>query len=410
MPAFEYHGINTQGKNCSGTIDADSERGARLKIRKIGVFPTSISLEGQSRTKGLSLNANVNLAKYFESVSNKEVAGMTRQLSTLLTAHIPLVEAIAALVDQVENPKLRRALSAIKEQVVQGVKFSDALAAHPAIFSKLFIYMVAAGETSGAMETVMLRLAELMEKAAQLQGKIIGALMYPAIMGFVSLSLVSFLVVYVVPKVTKIFEDVHATLPLPTKILIATSDFLGSYWYLAIGMTVGGVYGFKRFIKTPKGKDLWDAFTLKAPIFGKLFRMLAIARFTRTLATLLASGAQLLNSLEIVKNIVQNNVLMRVIEETRVSVREGQSLAEPLRRSGQFPPIVTHMIAVGERTGELEPMLNRVADDFEAQIDTMVGTLTTLLEPIMILVMGGVVSFIVMSILLPILQLNDLGS
>lgn len=410
MAVFEYQGVNTQGKGCAGSIDADSEKGARIKLRKMGIFPTSIALEGSRKAGKISLSANIDFSKYLERISNKEIAGMTRQLSTLLSAHIPLVDALSALVDQTTNNKLRRTLSAVKEQVVQGGKLSDAMAAHPKVFSKLFIHMIAAGETSGAMETVMLRLAELMEKQAHLQSKIVGALMYPAIMSLVSMALMGFLLVYVVPKVTKIFEDVNATLPLPTKILIGLSDFLATYWYLAILMVGLMIYGFKRFIKTNKGKDFWDAFTLRAPIFGPLFRMLAVARFSRTLATLLASGAPLLNSLEIVKNIVQNNVLMRVIEETRTNVREGQSLAEPLRRSGQFPPMMTHMIAVGEKTGELEPMLNRVADDFEGRVDTMVGTLTTLLEPIMILVMGGVVSFIVMSILLPILQLNQLGA
>ena len=233
--------------------------------------------------------------------------------------------------------------------------------------------------------------------------------MYPIIMAGVGFGLVGFLIVYVVPKVTKIFDDVHATLPLPTQILIAISSILQNYWYLVILGILLAVYLIRRYFRTPGGIALFDKWSLKAPIFGRLFRIVAIARFARTLSTLMKSGVQLLNSLDIVKNIVQNTLLTAAIEESKVRVREGESLAEPLKRSGHFPPMVTHMISIGEKTGALEAMLERIADAYEIEVDTTVSTLTTLLEPLMILMMGGIVSFIVMSILLPILQLNQLG-
>ena len=410
MPNFAYKGIDGKGKTASGHIDADSEKGARAKLRKIGIFPTEIGVQGAKRKGGFSLNASVDLGKYFQSVSGKDLATMTRQMSTLIGAQIPIVDTLSALAEQSQNPKLKTILNAVKEQVIQGVRLSDALAQHPKVFSTIYISMVSAGEAAGAMDVVLQRLAELTEKQAALKSKIIGALMYPLIMALVGITLMGFLLVYVVPKVTKIFEDTKATLPLPTKILIVISHTLSNYWYVVILVVALMVYGFRRWLKTTKGRFLYDKMSLKMPIFGKLFQLVAVSRFARTLSTMLASGVQLLKAMEIVKNVVENTVLMQTIEETRTSVREGESIAEPLRRSGHFPPLVTHMIAIGEKTGELEKMLVRVADSYDQQVDTMVGTLTTLLEPIMILVMGGVVSFIVMSILLPILQLNQLGS
>ncbi|MBI2066435.1 MAG: type II secretion system inner membrane protein GspF [Deltaproteobacteria bacterium] len=410
MPAYSYKGLNTQGKNTSGVIEAESEKAARLKLRKLGVFPTDVTPEGSRRSGGISLGSDVNFSKYFQRIKIQDLADMTRQLSTLLSAHIPMVDALGALVDQTANPKLRGIIGSVKTSVVQGSRLSEALAAHPKIFSGLFTHMIGAGEASGAMDTVMKRLADLLENQAKLKAKILGALMYPLIMAIVGLGLMGFLLVYVVPKVTKIFEDVKATLPIPTRILIAISHALANYWYVFILLGLGLFFGLRKFLKTPRGKVLYDRLTLKMPIFGKLFRMVEISRFVRTLATLLGSGVTLLNGLDIVKKIVQNSLLVNAIEETRVGVREGEPLAGPLKRSKQFPPIVIHMISIGEKTGELGTMMERIADNYDQQIDNLVGTLTTLLEPVMILVMGGLVSFIVMSILLPILQLNQLGS
>lgn len=410
MPVFAYKGLNTQGKNASGVIDADSEKAARLKLRKIGVFPTEVGLEGSRKLSGIGLGRDVDFAKFLQRVKVQDLANLTRQLCTLVNAQIPLVDALAALSEQTTHVKLRGVISSVRESVVQGKRLSEALGEHPKIFSGLYIHMIAAGEAAGAMEVVLERLAELMEKQARLKAKILGALMYPLIMALVGFALMGFLLVYVVPKVTKIFEDVQATLPLPTRILIGLSHALGDYWYLFLLVGVGAVFGFRKFLKTPRGKTLYDRLILKVPIFGKLFRMVEISRLTLTLSTLLGSGVSLLNALEIVKRILQNTFFVQAIDDTRVSVREGEPLAEPLRRSKQFPPVVIHMVAIGEKTGELEKMLGRIAQDYDQQIDNLVGTLTTLLEPVMILVMGGMVSFIVMSILLPILQLNQLGA
>ncbi len=407
MPVYSYKGMDAAGKKTAGIVDAENVKAARAKLRRMNVFPTEVD-EGGSGGGG-SFAGSSKLGKLFQRVKVQDISNMTRQLSTLISANIPLVDCLTALVDQVENQKLRGVLSQVREKVTGGARLADALRAHPDVFNDLYINMISAGEASGSLETVLKRLAEFTEGQAKLRSKVIGALTYPIVMAFVGITLMGFLLVSVVPKVTKIFEDSKATLPLPTRLLVATSNFLSAYWYLVILAIPFIVIGFKKFKNSKKGTLMLDRFTLKAPIFGEMFRMIAISRFCRTLATMLASGVQLLSAMDIVKNIVQNSVLTQVIEDTKLSVKEGESIAEPLRRSGQFPPIVTQMIAIGEKTGELEIMLERVADSYEQQIDTKVSTLTTLLEPIMIVVMGAVVSFIVLSILLPILKLNQLA-
>ncbi len=276
MPNFAYKGIDGKGKTASGVIDAESEKAARVKLRKIGIFPTTVGVEGAKRKGGFSLSADIDLGKYFQNVSGKDLAGMTRQMSTLIAAQIPIVETLTALVDQSQNPKLKSILSAVKEQVIQGARLSDALAQHPKVFSTIYISMVAAGEAAGAMDVVLQRLAELTEKQAALKSKIIGALMYPLIMALVGMALMGFLLVYVVPKVTKIFEDTKATLPLPTKVLIAISHTLSNYWYLVILVIALIAYGFRRWLKTQKGRFIFDKFSLKMPIFGKLFQLVAV--------------------------------------------------------------------------------------------------------------------------------------
>lgn len=407
MPVFEYTGIDSKGKRTAGSVDAENDRAARVKLRKQGVFPTALAIQGTMKQK-VSLGMQVDFGKYFQRVGVQDIAIMTRQFSALLAANIPLVDALTALIDQIENQKLKNVLSEVRERVVEGAKLSDAMRAHPKVFGDLYINMVNAGENSGALDVVMLRLADFTESQWKLRGKVIGAMTYPAIMSVVGIGLMMGLLTFVVPKITSIFEDAGAELPLPTRVLIAVSQTLSEYWWLLLLIIAVAVYTFRRYIRTPKGRKWWDGKRLKFPVFGNIQRIIAISRFSRTLSTLLASGVPLLASLDIVRNIVTNTILAEVIEQTRDEVREGQSVADPLKRSGQFPPLVTHMIAIGEKTGELEKMLERVADTYDGQVETSLSTLTTLLEPVMILVMAGVVTFIVLSILLPMLQLNQL--
>ena len=410
MPVFEYSGINQQRKKASGIVEAENEKAARLKLRKMGVYPEFLTLEGGKKAK-ISLGSRVDFSKFTQRIKVTDIAQMTRQLATLVNANIPLVESLTALVDQTENEKLKKILSQVREKVTEGMKLSDAMRGFPKIFSDLYINMINAGENSGALDVVLVRLADFLEGQAKLRSKIIGAMIYPIIMSVVGTVLIVMLVIFVIPKITSIFEDVAATLPLPTRVLIALSEALTTGWVVVLLLLAIplAIFGIRKWLKTPKGKAFLDRKMLKMPVYGKLTRMISISRFSRTLSTLLSSGVPLLGALDIVKNIISNTVIRGVIEETRISVQEGSSVSDVLKKSGEFPPIVTHMITIGEKTGGLEKMLERVADAYDTQVDNTVSTLTTLLEPIMILVMAGVVSFIVMSILLPILQLNQLG-
>src|SRR3989338_2159228 len=408
MSVFEYSGIDSKGKKSGGIIDAENERAARMKLRRMGIFPTQLAPEGAKQQK-VSLGMNVDVGKYFQRVKIQEVAAMTRQLSALLAANIPLVDALTALVDQIENVKLRSVLSQVREKVIEGGKLSEAMKAYPKIFSEIYVNMVNAGENSGALDLVMQRLADFTEGQAKLRSKIMGAMMYPIIMGVVGFSLVTLLLTIVVPKMTAVFADMGATLPLPTRILLGISNTLVSFWWLFALLVGFFIYFLRRYVRTPKGKEKWHRMKLKLPIFGNLNRMVAISRFSRTLSTLIGSGVPLLGALDIVRNIVNNVILQKVIEETHNNVREGQGVAETLKKSGEFPPLVTHMIGIGEKTGELEPMLERVADTYDGEVDTTLGAMTSLLEPVMILIMAAVVVFIVLSILLPMLKMNQLA-
>jgi general secretion pathway protein F len=294
----------------------------------------------------------------------------------------------------------------VKQKVNEGSSLADALAEHPKVFTDLYVNMIRAGESSGALDVVLVRLADFTESQAQLRSKIIGAMAYPVIMVIVGIAIVGILFVVVIPKVTKIFEDMNVTLPWTTRILIALSSFSRDYWYVMLVAVPGLVYGVRSWVKTPRGRAWWDKTQLKVPIFGELVRMLAISRFAKTLATLLASGVPIITAMDIVKNVVTNTLLSDVIDKARDAIREGESIAAPLKRSGQFPPLVYHMIAIGEKSGQLEEMLQNVAKSYESQTQMRITALTAALEPIMVLAMGGGVAFIVFSILMPIMQLN----
>ena len=402
MPVFEYKGLDAKGKNVGGIFDAPDAKALRAQLRKTGVFLTEIIQEAKSKNLG---NRDVKLGG--GRIKTMDIAVMTRQLATLIHAGIPLVDSLTALVEQVDKERLKRVLSKIRERVNEGASLGDSLGDHPKVFSTLYINMIRAGESSGTLDLVLARLSDFTEHQVRLRSKVMGAMMYPLIMICVGILIVTILFVVVVPKIMKIFDRLQATLPLPTQILIGVSNFVKNYWWLMFIVTFLTIFLSVRYVRTEGGRLKWDRFMLKVPIFGSLSRMIAIARFTKTLSTLLASGVPILTALNIVKNVLGNKVLENVIDEARVSIQEGESIAAPLKRSKQFPPIVTHMIAIGEKSGELEGMLGNVADAYDSQVETKINTLTSLLEPIMIVLMGGVVGFIVFSILLPILKMNQ---
>jgi general secretion pathway protein F len=405
MPVYSYAGLSPDGKNVTGIIDADSPRAARLKLRRTGVFPTSLSetREVESRPR-----ATRSLSSLFERVGPQEIAVMTRQLSTLVSAGLPLVDCLSALIDQVDSERLKSMLTQTRESVNEGRSLADALAEHPKVFTDLYVNMVRAGEASGALDVVLLRLADYTESAARLRSKLRSALTYPAVMLVVGSAILFFLLSYVVPKITRIFTESKQVLPLPTRILMAFSGMLSTWWPLFVVLLALAGIGFRYYVRTEAGRQRYDRWVLRLPVFGKLLQKIAVARFSRTLSTLLQSGIGLLPSLDIVKNIVDNRVLYDATEAARDAIREGQSIAPPLKKSGIFPPLMIHMIAVGERSGQLEEMLFKTAETYEAEVDSTISALTTLLEPAMIVFMGGMVTFIVLSILLPIFQMSQL--
>lgn len=437
MPVYQYRGFDAKGKATSGIKDADSPRALRQALRREGILLSEVresSVAKKAARKGASsktaageggaaIGAQGGVAELLESLhldgllewwvtrqsqaKPAEVAVLTRQLGTLLRAGVQLSESLAALIEQSEDPVLKRVLSDVKVQVNEGMPLSQALARHPGAFTELYVNLVTAGEAAGNLEAVLLRLADFLESQNKLRSKIVSALVYPAVMAVVAVLILSMLMTTVVPKVTAIFTDTGRALPLNTQILIFVSAVLSDYLWLVVPLLLGGIYAFRRWQRSPSGRYKWDQFVLKLPVMGPLARKVAVSRFAKTLSTMLASGVQLLRAMEIVKNVLGNSVLTKVIEEARESIREGESIAQPLRRSGQFPAIVCHMIAVGERSGQLEQMLENVANTYDLEVDIAVGRMTTLLEPLMILFMGGAVGFVVFSILMPIMEMNQ---
>lgn len=418
MPVFQFKGVDSKGKSHSGMRDADNVRALRANLRKEGIFVTEAK-EASLRAKEagdvatdvavglINPKAMIKRMQDRQKASQLQIAVLTRQLGTLLKAGVPLAESLGALVDQTEQVRLKRVLADVKTQVNEGSGLADAMSHYPETFAELYVNMVRAGEASGALDTVLFRLSDFLDAQNKLSGKVTSALFYPIVMAVIAVGVIAMLMITVVPKVTTIFADTGKALPWNTQMLIMLSTFMADYWFTIPPVIFGGLWLFRRWQKTPTGRERFDRIKLMLPVMGSIARRVAIARFARTLATLLSSGVQLLRALEVVKPILGNVVLVKVIEEARKAIQEGESIAAPLKRSGEFPPVVTHMIAVGERSGQLESMLINIADAYDIEVDLAIGRLTSLLEPIMILIMGGTVGFVLSSVLSPIMEMNE---
>lgn len=407
MPVYEYKALDASGKTVSGLVDADTAKEARQKLRMQSLYTTSVT----EAEKEVTLTSEVKVRKVLRRVKRKDIASTTRQLSTLLRSGMPVVQSLSAIIEQLEGHPLQKGILEIREKVNSGSTFADALADHPKLFSNLYIGMVRAGESAGALETILQRLADYLEKSEKQRNRIRSIMVYPVVMLFVGGGVLTFLMTYVVPTLTRLFVEMGRDLPLPTQVLIATSKFVKSYKMLfVIGGLVAVFISFKRYIRKEKGRMRYDSFRLKLPVLGTLVRKLCMVRFARTLGTLVAGGVPLLQAMEIVRNVVGNAVIGKVLDEAKDNIARGQTISDPLKESKQFPPIVTHMIAVGEASGNLEEMLFNVADAYEDEVETAVAGLTALLEPLIIVVMGVIVGFIVVSILLPIFDMNKLAA
>lgn len=399
MALYEYSALDSRGKRSKGTLEASGRQTANRQLREQGLFPVQLDEVRSSKDKkGREWRGRVQVL---------QLAVATRQLATMLSAGMTIDEALGTVADQQEPPALGKALARVREDVLQGVSLSHALQGDSRIFPEIYVNMVQVGEASGTLDKVLHQLAEFLEEQARLGARLKAALSYPILMLLVGGGVLTFLMAFVVPKVTRMLEDLDQALPLPTLWLMGFSSFLANYWWLLVIFIMIGVWLARQQLKTERGRLWFDRKKFVLPLFGPLLLQSATARFSRTMATLLRSGVPLLTSLEIVTGLLNNRQLKKLLTEVSNAVREGAGLAGPLRQADIFPSMLPQMIAVGEKSGDLEEMLLKVAENYEYQVETRLNGLMSLLEPLMILVMGVVVGFIVLAILLPIFQASQ---
>jgi type IV pilus assembly protein PilC len=399
MNIYKYTAKDKKGLSVNGTIQAASEAEAADILHKKEMVVFSVEFAKITAASPKLIDAKVKL---------DDLVVFSRQLATMIDAGIPLVNALGILAEQIENEGLRGVVGRVRQDIEAGMSFCDALAKHPLIFSDLFVNMVKAGEASGMLNEILDRLATFMEKQAALNRKIISSLVYPAVVVSMAVIITAVLLIKVVPTFKGIFDSLGGTLPLPTRVLIFASDLLRKYFLFLILSFGVGVYLFKRYLRTQKGRYAFDRLTLKAPVFGPLLRKLAVAKFSRTFSTLVKSGVSVLSALDIVSKTAGNKVVEEAVVNCSKSVRDGEPISRPLAKSGVFPPMVTRMISVGEQTGQLEKMLSKIADFYDDQVDAAAGALTSLIEPLVIAFLGIVIGGIVIALFLPIFKISQL--
>jgi len=413
MAVFEYNGLTASGRKKSGIIDAENHDAAQDDLKQKGIFPISIqrieSGAGRIKTKKeASRGKNVNLPSFFSSVKSSEISMITRQLATLLTAGFPLLKAVATLVPQARTKAFKRVLSRIKDAIEEGNSFADALGAHPQVFSAVYINMVKAGEASGTLEVVLERLADFSEKREETKKKIQASLAYPLFMAVIGFLVLVFLLTFIVPNITKIFTDMNHDLPMPTQMLLGISGMVKAWWWLIIPAPFFALlclYGIRR---TDRGGRILDRIILFLPVSGNLTRQLIASRFSRTLGSLLDNGVPLLTALGITRTISGNRVIAELIEKCAQTVEQGGSLGSVLEKNSAFPNLAAQMIKVGEKSGEMEKMLEKSAELFERNVQTAITAATSIIEPLIILIMGVVIGFIILAVCLPIFEINQL--
>ena len=405
MPVFEYKALNKKGKKVGGIVTADGPSSARLKLSQDHIYPMEIRVV-KGAVKESSAETFLSRFPGFQRVNPVEVTTALRQLATLVSAGLPIIDCINTLIEQTDQAILKKIFTQVREKVVEGSSLSQAMAGHPTVFSPIYINMVRAGETGGALDIILKRLADFSEKRIKLKKKIETAMAYPIFLFIISSIILIFLMSFVMPKVIGIFKGLELALPWSTRLLIWSVDAIREYWWV-IGLGLITTYMvISAWLKTERGGRIWDRLRLFIPLLGSLHHKAIIARFTRTLSFLLKGGIPLVNSLETVRLSLGNRIMEDAIKDTAKLVGEGEDFATPLKKTGRFPPLVVQLIRAGEQSGELEEMLAKAADSYEDDVESAIASLMSIIEPVIILVMGVVVGFMVMAVLLPIFDMT----
>ncbi|OPX88403.1 MAG: Type II secretion system protein F [Pelotomaculum sp. PtaB.Bin104] len=397
---FSYKARNQSGKLVTGKVEAENRNKAITLLRERSLFVVQIN-------EALG-EVSINLDNIFQKkVSTRELSVMCRQFATMTQAGVPILQSLNILTLQCDHKVLKETLRKVTENIEGGVSLAESFKSFPKIFPPIFISMVEAGEVGGALDQVLERLAANFEKEHDLKEKVKSAMTYPAVVVMVAVLAIAALLIFVVPKFMTMLTDMQAPIPLTTQLIIKFSDFLKNFWYIVLFTIAGAFFGYKQAVKTEKGKKIKDQVVLKLPVFGPMIQKIIVARFCRSLSTLLKSGVPVLQSLEVVKNIAGNYAVVKSIKEAEKSIKEGQSISLPLQKSRVFPPMVTRMMAIGEETGSIDTLLEKIADFYEREVDDLVSRLSSMLEPVLIVGMGGVVGFIILSIMLPMFSVID---
>ncbi|MGD0110439.1 MAG: type II secretion system inner membrane protein GspF [Armatimonadota bacterium] len=397
---FRYTALDRGGKTVSGEIAAENSEEVTRRVRDMGYFPTEV---GEATQVSIGVANRVGRAR---AISVTDIVIMTRQLADMTAAHLPMFRSLSVLVEQSSNPSMKELMGSIRDDVQEGRPLSEALERHQRYFHDLYVNMVRAGESSGHVDAILLRLAEFLEKSQHRKSQVISALMYPAVLMTVAIGAVSFVIGYLVPKLSTLFAELGQTLPLITQILLAVAGVVSKTWWLIALVIVALVLTIRWYGRTPAGRESLDLITLRLPLLGPIWHKMAVSRLARTLGTMMTGGVPILTALEISGNAIGNRPMTRAAGAVREEVRQGARLSGSLERSGVFPPLLIHMAAVGEETGQLPEMMMRVADSLDFEVDSALGRLTTLLEPLIIIFMGFIVGSIVLAVLLPIFQIN----
>jgi type IV pilus assembly protein PilC len=404
MAIFIWEGTNTAGKVVTGEIEAKDALTVFNVLRSQNIIPNAQKI----REKGKGLDFEIKIPGFGDKVSGKDLVIFTRQFATMVDAGLPIVKALGILAANTESKPMKKALLAIKEEVESGKTLADAISHQPKVFDDLFSNMIRAGEDGGILDIILDRLAAQIEKTTKLKREVKTAMIYPAVVISAAIIVTSILLVFVIPIFAEMFSGFGGELPLPTQIVMNLSNFMVSNWYIILGATGGIITAFVKSLKTPRGKEILHPIFLRLPVFGDIIQKVAVARFSRTLATMLSSGVPILDALYICSKTAGNYVVERDVQATRVAISEGKSIVEPLEDSTVFPPMVTSMIGVGESTGELDAMLSKIADFYEDEVDNAVGGMKQLIEPLMILVLGLIIGGLVISMYLPIFKMGSL--